>query len=268
MIKFILPTMLFAFTLLSFTGNAYDQPQGIEVTGKAAVVAMPDLFSLSFAIINRGKSASKTKGSVDNKTEQVVNAAKSLGIKVENIQSARMNLRPIYQKSSLNYSEIEIREKLANGQRSRIHLTNNDGQAIEQKNIEQQNNVQIYFFEVSRQITIKLNNINDYDRLLDKIVKIGVTNISSLVMSVSKRDNFYQKALAQAIAIAKEKAQRIAGQAGVGLGKLIYLKEISYNAPTRMRMMSMASTSSVDHSSQVGQQQISAEVVATFAVKP
>jgi len=245
-------------TTLSFTSEAYDQPQGIEVSGKAAVNVVPDQFSLSFSIVTRGKSASKTKAIVDHKTTLAVNAAKRMGIKEESIQSARVNLRPIYQKSSLNYSDIEIKQNFKNNEKGRVHLSQDN---------DKKNSLQPYVFEVSRLVTIKLTNVGDYDRLLDQIVKIGVTNISSLIMSFSKTDSAYQKALAQAIVLAKEKALRIAAQAGVELGKLIYLKEISYNAPTKMTMTFNSELTTM-HNSQVGTKQISAEVIATFAVQP
>lgn len=243
--------------LFSFTGYAYEQPYGIEVSGKSAVVAIPDQFTLSFSIIKRGKSASKTKALVDHKTTLVVNIAKKMGIKAEDIQSARMNLRPIYQKPSLNYADIEIRQKFPHNEKGRIHLSKNEQKAEIQ---------QPYVFEVSRQITVNIEDISDYDRLLDQLVKVGVTNISSLSMSVTKADFYYQKALMQAINLAKTKALKIAGQVGVTLGKLIHLKETSYNAPMRM---SMAFNSEVStHQSQVGTKQITAGVVATFAIQP
>jgi len=243
---------------LSFASSAYEQPQGIEVSGKASVEVVPDQFLLSFSIVTRGISASKTKAMVDHKTTLVINVAKRMGIKNESIQSARMNLRPIYQKSSLDYSNVEVKQNLPTNKEGRVHLA---------KNISKSDELQPYIFEVSRQITINLSEISNYDRLLDQIVKIGVTNISSLTMSVSKADIYYQKALAQAITVAKEKALKISAQAGVELGKLIYLKEISYNAPTRMTM-SFNSESATMHKSQTGTKQITAEVIATFALHP
>lgn len=250
-----IPSLLLA--TLSFTSDAYEQPQGIEVSGKAAIEIVPDQLSLSFSIVTRGKSVSKTKAIVDHKTTLVVNAAKRMGIKEKNIQSAQLNLRPIYQKPSFDYSSVAVKQDFPHNEKGRVHLAKNN----------KSNTLQPYVFEVSRQLTINLSEISNYDRLLDHIVKIGVTNISSLTMSVSKADVIYQKALAQAIIIVKEKALKIAAQVGVELGKLIYLKEISYNAPTRMTM-AFNGESAAMHKSQTGTKQISAEVIAIYAVQP
>jgi hypothetical protein len=257
--KYLVVTFLLINTIITFTCVAYEQPQGIEVKGKAAVMVVPDKFSLSFAIINRGKSAIKTKALVDHKTNLVIKAANKLEIKRENIQSARMNLRPIYQKSTVNYSAIEVKQNLKGNKKGRVHLAKNELDKATQP----------YIFEVTRQITINIDDIASYDLLLEQLVKIGVTNISSLSMSVANKDNYYQKALAKAIILAKEKALKIAGQAGVQLGKLIYLKETSYNAPVVQSRMRMAYTNnSTMHNSNVGTTQIKAEVLATFAIKP
>jgi len=250
-------SILLTSLLISAKSFAYQQPQGIEVSGKAAVEAVPDRFSLSFSIVTRGKSASKTKALVDHKTTLVVNAAKKMGIKATDIQSARMNLRPIYQKQPVKYSDIEINKKFPHNEKGRIHVN---------KNKDKNKLQQAYVFEVSRQIKVNIANIEDYDRLLDQIIKIGVTNISPLSMSVGQADIYYQKALMMAIQIAKEKAMKIAAQAGVELGKLIYLKETSYNAPVNMRM-SFNSEASI-HQSQAGTKQINAEVFVTFAIEP
>ena len=262
-ISFIGSTLSF-FTLAQGAGT---QSKGIEVTGKSTVLVKPDQFSLSLTVSHRGKSASKIKALVDHKSTLVVNAAKNLLIKAEDIQSARVNLYPIYQKpsNSSRIKSIEIEQALVNGQQARVSprniSTSNKSLASEYNNN--------YVFDVSRQIHIKLKNIEDYDRLLDQVVKIGVTHISALQMSVSKADYYYQQALLQAIADAKQKALIIAKQAGVSINKVLYLKESGYNAPSLMSnaRTRMVSAPLLEHTSQVGTQNISAQVQMIFSIK-
>ncbi len=257
--KFLILMAAITLACFSFISGANEYPQGIKVRGKAEIIVEPDRFSLSFAIVKRGKSASKTKMLVDHKTNLVISAAKNIGINGENVQSARMNLRPIYQKNAVDYDAIEVKQNFNHDKKGRLHLQKS---ALDKA-------TQPYIFEVSRQISIKLNNISDYDRLLDQIVKIGVTNISSLSMSVSKADELYQKALLKAVVVAKEKALKLAGQAGVQLGKLVYLQETSYNQPAVQSSMRMAfDIAESTHQSHVGTMPIRAEVLITFAVEP
>ena len=53
--------------------------------------------------------------------------------------------------------------------------------------------------------------MNDYDRLLDQAVKVGVNHISPMMSSFSKQEEYYQLALAKAVKNAQEKASLPAG---------------------------------------------------------
>ncbi len=256
LMKNVVITALLIFNFVTATTFAQNfQPQGIEVSGKASVSVVPDVYSLSFSIEKRGKSASKIKALVDQKTDQVIRAIKKLGISTNNIQTAQINLRPIYNKGSIKLLGLDAQEKFANDKKGRAYL----------KQETEKNSIKIAAFEVTRYINIKLTRIDDYDRLLEQLVKIGVTKISPLSMSIAEPSKHYQKALAQAVQVAHQKALKLAAQAGVTLGKVRYLKENSYNAPIeRVRMTSLRSQSY--HSSQVSSQEISAEVIITYRI--
>ena len=232
------------------------QPQGIEVSGNASVSVVPDVFSLSFSIEKRGKNASKIKALVDQKADQVINIVKKFGIAKENIQSAQINLRPIYNKGAIKLRGLELQEKFANNKKGRAYI-----EQEADKNI-----TKIAAFAVTRHINITLNNIDDYDRLLTKLVNIGVNKISPLSMSVAQTNKYYQQALTKAMQVAHQKALKLASQAGVSLGKLQYLKETSYAAPTKERIIMLSSRSQSYHSSQLGNQEITAEVVVNYQI--
>jgi uncharacterized protein YggE len=74
------------------------------------------------------------------------------------------------------------------------------------------------------------------------------------------------QALDKAIIDAKEKAQRIANQAGVKLGLLKYLKETSYGGHNRYSFANEALAGSF--SSSTGQKAVSAQVIAIFSLQP
>ena len=74
---------------------ATTQEHGIEVKGQGSVMVEPDTFVLSIAITEEGRFTDKIRNIVDIKSEQVIKAAKSLGIKENNINSARVSLRVI-----------------------------------------------------------------------------------------------------------------------------------------------------------------------------
>ena len=65
--------------------------------------------------------------------------------------------------------------------------------------------------------------------------------------------------------MAKHKALRMASQAGVTLGKLTYIKELSYGAPSRYVMTSEMRSGFNSH---VGTKEVSAQVIARFQLIP
>jgi len=246
--------------ICSFLLQANQQiPEGIEVSGKASVVARPDRFTLSFSIIERQQLAEKAKQLVDHKTDMVLAAAQQLLIPLTNIETAQLYLSPIYRQRKPSVAAIELPNKQINHQQANLFMTPQFHDSQESIG-----------FQVSRNISITMSKIDDYDQLLDQLLKIGVTNIGNLQMSVSNADELYQRALQQAIKLAKQKAKQIAEQAGVSLGKVVYLKEQSYYAPAQQMMRRTQLSVGVNnvHGSLPGSTNINAEILMRFAIVP
>jgi uncharacterized protein YggE len=247
-ILFILPQNTFANT----------QNSGIEVRGQAIVLAEPDVFSLSIAIIEKGYFTDKIRSIVDHKSNQVVDVAKKLGIESGNINSARVSLRVIKDELGLNAQGLEVNHKLPNNQNSKVMVrtsSNNETSGRPQ------------YFELSRNITINFSDLTDYDKFLNAILKIGVNQISPLSMSVGDTDKYYKQALSLAMTKAKEKAEQIAKQTEQDLGKVIYIQETSSNYYRAAYSSSMRKTTAFEHNSQVGNQEINASVLVKYSIE-
>jgi uncharacterized protein YggE len=243
---FLLPAQAFSF-----------DGEEIEVTGQGSIIVMPDQFSLTLTITERGRVPSKLKALVDKKSDTVVFTAKNLAVKEGDISSARVNLRIVKEKPSIVVQGVELN----NARQGSVFI---DGQSINQ----QANSIdqgKTPLFELSRQITVKFNKMSDYDNFLAQIIKINVSHISSLVMSVEGREEYYQQALIRAIGHAKQKAQRMAEKAGRKIGKIQLIKELSSNHYRPMYAEAMMSDAgSNGHSSQSGSQTITARVLVKF----
>jgi len=245
----LLPTKAFSF-----------DDSGIEVSGQGSVIVVPDQFSLTLTITERGRVPTKLKALVDKKSNSVVNAAKSLSVKERNITSARVNLRIVKEKPSIQVQGIEVNKT----RQGSIYI---DGQSINQQTTSV-NEHKRPLFELSRQITVRFNKIDEYDSFLTQIIKINVSHISSLSMSVEGRDEYYQQALLKAISHAKKKAQRMAKQAGRKIEKLQLIREQSSNHYRPMYAEAMMSDASPRaHASLSGSQTITARVSVKFSLK-
>lgn len=234
-----------------FSGYA-NAKQGIEVIGKASVTAMPDQFSLTLSIKERGKLAAKVKQQVDHKSELIRKMFIKQGVKSSNIDSSQLRMFPIYEKPSIELHNNQIEKKVSRGEKVTFNTRSNNDELQRVKS-----------FEVGRTLTVTFTKLSVYDKIIDNVVKLGVSHISPLNMSFSAPEKLYQQALEQAIKNAKNKAQNIAQQAGVKLGPLLSLTETGYHAPSRYRMASEASSA---FTSQVTDKSISAQVVVNYQI--
>ena len=254
----VLVVGLFNSFIISASVLATTQDYGIEVQGQASVLVEPDSFALSIAIIETGRFTDKIRMVVDNKSNQVIQAAQGLGVKSKNINSARVSLRVINDKSALTVHGLEVSQPLPNNQKSKVFVGTPQAKPA---------NITAHSFELRRNITVNFLNIKDYDQFLNKVIKIGVQQILPLTMSISNTDKYYQQALMEAISHARTKAKNIANQTARPLGKLVFVKELSRNHYATRSTAMMMSANSVGHNSQVGNQAINASVLVKYAIE-
>ena len=169
----------------------------VEVSGSGSVTVIPDNFSLSLSISERGNITSKLKVLVDKKSDLVMQAAKNLGVKSTDISSAQVNLRIIKENPPSRVQGVEFTQNNKNTAFINGQDIAKQGQQGKHKNT---------LFELSRRIQVSFTNIDDYDQFLTQLVKINVSHISALSMNVTQRDKHYQQALLHAITQAKQKA--------------------------------------------------------------
>ncbi|XQW86654.1 SIMPL domain-containing protein [Thalassotalea piscium] len=243
--------VLFSF----FTSAAFADNQGIEVVGKAAVKAVPDTFSITLEIKERGVVASKAKGIVDQKSQLLMRALNNIGFENKSIDSSKIVMYPVYEKPSIVIDNAVVKSRIAQNQKVELPVTGLSSN---------KNSVVLSYFDVTRTFVIAFDDLTQYDQLLDVVTKIGVSNISSLTMSYKNSEAIYQQALTKALQNAKMKAETIASQMNVELAGLVSLKETGYHAPQAYAMMREARAS---FSANVSEKQVSAQVIAVFAIQ-
>lgn len=246
---------LVAISTLSISTNSLAfnvETSSIEVKGQASVLAEPNRFSLTIAIAERGRLTHKIRALVDDKSNQVVQIAKSLGIKSADINSARVSLSVIEHKPSIIVEGVKLNQRAGNSANG----------------VNSQKNSKRQYFELRRTISVNFLTIDDYDQFLTKVIKLGVSHIYPLVMSVEDTEKHYQKALIQAMKNAKNKAVEIAHHSNVVLGELLLVKELSSNYyRPQLSSARMSTEGAPNHSSEVGNQVINASVLVKFSIE-
>jgi uncharacterized protein YggE len=254
---------IFAISNNCMASNS-DTPS-IEVKGQASILTKPDRFSLTISITEQGQITDKIRAIVDNKSNQVVQMAQNLGIKSQDINSARVNLRIIERKPSIRLNNVNVSKRMEGTAFTTMpnsHVYAGTTLPKTQENSKPQH------FELSRTININFLNIETYDQFLNKAIKLDVTHIYPLAMSVEDTEKSYQEALVQALRNAKNKAMQIASHSNVTLGKLLKVTEQSSNYyRSKVSSARMSSELLSNHSSQVGNQVINASILVKFAIQ-
>ncbi|MFT2090831.1 SIMPL domain-containing protein [Paraglaciecola sp. 2405UD69-4] len=177
-----------------------DLTRQIEVTGIGKVYSVPDRFSFTLSLEEKGASAAKLNQAMGYKTKNIIDAFLDLGVKKNSIQALQVRFNPW----------IEYNNK----QR-------------EQKG-----------FILTRTISVTLDNLQLYEKAIDSALSLDLTNISNFNYSSSQSEQYYQASLRQALLNAKARAKDMANTLDLKLGKVISISEQSAGqaVPVRMRI--------------------------------
>jgi uncharacterized protein YggE len=198
----------------------------ISVQGVGAIDVTPNAYSVTFIVEEQGSTVTKLNGQLENDLKAIVSFLLEEGIEERYIQSMQVRLSPRY------INTPQGREQ--------------DG------------------FTLSREIAITSTDLENYDRVLDGVLKRGVDRIQQFNFVNMGEASVYQKALVTAVADAKNRAQLLAKELGVEVGEVVAISESGGNMPIPvMRADTFAKEMSL---SLPGQESVNARVNVTFNI--
>ncbi|GAC17356.1 SIMPL domain-containing protein [Paraglaciecola arctica] len=223
---------LVLFTLVFNSAIAKDhsrvqQQRQIEVTGVGSVFSVPDRFSFSMSIEQKGRVAAELNKAIVEKTNGVVQALLKIGIDKKSLQSLQVQFNPW----------VEY-----------------NGQTQEQKG-----------FILTRQITVTVNSLSQYEQSIDTVLNLGVNNINQFNFTNSQADENYQVALNHALLNAKQRATNMAKVLDLKIAGVISILEQSISEGTPIMMQSRQFKSSESY--QPGEMSTQANVKVIFALQ-
>lgn len=197
----------------------------IEVLGVANVLSVPDRFSFSLLIEQKGRVAAELNKAIVEKTNTVLQALFKIGVDKSAVQSLQVQFNPW----------IEY-----------------NGNVREQKG-----------FVLTRQVKVTLMSLDQYERAIDTILNLGVSNINQFNFTNSKSSENYETALKQALLNAQQRATDMAKVLDLKLAGVISILEQSFGqvAPMQMRQFDAS------ESYQPGEMSTQATVKVIFALK-
>jgi uncharacterized protein len=198
----------------------------VEVQGKAELKASPDRFQLRAAFTLTGPDVAAMKAVLDQQLADALGAARALGIDEKNLRASTLSVQPEWQWQP---------ERKLIGQR------------------------------VSRDLHITADGLDIYVALLERLAALGVSELHQAGAEISDLSALEDKALQQAVANARHRANILAASAGRTLGDATVIVEQGSQLPGPVPMRAMAMEAQTDQASySAGETVVHSQVLIRF----
>ncbi|WBL26928.1 SIMPL domain-containing protein [Zunongwangia sp. HGR-M22] len=120
-------------------------------------------------------------------------------------------------------------------------------------------------YVANQSISIKLENLKNYEKIMQGLLKNGLNRINSVSFSSSNMEEYQKEARKKAVLDAKQKAEDLVAPLDQEIGKAVMISESSQNNYPVMRMAEMKSSQSSDQQTIApGEMEISVSVTISF----
>ncbi|KZN39803.1 SIMPL domain-containing protein [Pseudoalteromonas luteoviolacea] len=221
--------------LLSTSAIAGSLPTSphLYVKGYAEQAVAPDTAIVNVAINEKNKNLQFAKSKVDDVMARAIEIAKRFGVESKHIYAEQLN---VYKQTRYNRT---------------TNVEEFDG------------------FKVSRNLTLRLKEVERYPELLQAFVDSGINQFNNTQFIVEDKEEVMKKLKASAIKQARLGAKELADGFGVKVGDLYSVSFSPMNVPVqpyaRGKMMA-AETMSVKDAYNVGDTTLKAEVYAVYYI--
>jgi uncharacterized protein len=172
----------------------------LQVSGEGKVDAVPDVATVTIGVMSQGKTAADVKDENNRKASAIIDFIKKQGVEDKDIKTTNLSLNPQQDWTG--------------------------GRAV------------IVGYQGNQTVTVKFlgvdKNQDRVEKVLDGVVAAGANEVYGPYFSFNDPDDLKQQARKLAIAKAKEKAQELAQEAGLTLGKIVSVSESGGYYPTPM----------------------------------
>ncbi len=158
------------------------------VSADDKVVAKPDIATVSLSVVSKGKTVMEVTTDGNKKMADIVAALKVMQIDEKDIQTSGYYLNP-----EQDYSI----ERLPN------------------------QTPKIIGYSLTQSVEVKVRKVEQAGDVVQKATDLGANNIGNINLTIDDQDKLKDEAREKAFTKAKAKAETLARQAGVRLGKIV-----------------------------------------------
>ena len=214
-----------------------DNQDRFLVSGSAVVYAKADIANISVGLKTEvKKTAAEATEENSKKMNEILSVLKSLDIESKDIKTTSYSLNPVY------------------------NWTQNEGQKL-------------IGYEVRQDVTLKVRDLDKIGDIISKTTEKGANQVGNISFTIDDEYELKNEAREMAINKAKEKAELIAKQTGMKLGKIKSVEEnyyapMDYSYRNEMKQMDMVAGSGIEAPSiEAGQNEVRVDVSLVYEVK-
>lgn len=189
-------------------------PDGVQVVGRGKVDVSPDMARVHFGVVERGATANEASNRVQTKMQAVMRALKQAGVPSEQIQTRDLSVRENHEYRYRRMRAIEKGE-----QPPGLQKVPNDR------------------YIANHAVELELTNLAGVSGVLASVQNAGVNEIGDIRFEVKNPEPFLEQARKKAIEDAQAQARSIAQNAGVRLGRLLYVSTVDDGGSPRYAVM-------------------------------
>ena len=225
-------TKLFGPIPFSVNSVSTTKTDVFSVSGEGKASLIPDTANVNLGITITNSSIALAQNQTNLVINKIVSDLKNLGIESKNIKTTNYNISPDY-----NYSDGKQR---ING------------------------------YTVSANIDAKISPIEKLNQAIDLAAKYGANSVGGIGFTVNDEllEKLEQKTRKDAIANAKKKAQELANESGVILGKIINISESNISFPRPLPFYEATQPLKADPTKvEPGESTITASVTLSYEIR-
>ena len=201
----------------------------ITVNGEGKVFGVPNKAQITLGVTTDGKTAAEALAANSDAMRRLFEALRALGIADRDVQTIALNLTPKYR-----------------------HIKDHDPELVG--------------YTASHQIAVTVRKVDETGLVLDALVKDGANQVQGISFGLEDSDKLMDEARTKAVEDARHKAELYAAAAGVTVGKVVTISEVSVGWPAP-RVWSPAEFKAVAGVPLAkGELQLSASITLVFAV--
>ena len=219
----------------------------ISVAGKGEKSVKPDVAVISFAVVSSGKKLNTVQDENSKKSSAVIDFLKGKGVAEKDLKTTYYQISPQYQ----YYDNPPCYNSPCPARRP----------------------PEIVSYEIKNRVEVKVHDLNKVDELLEGVVAKGANDVDSVRFQIDDEEAVLAEVRELAIKDAKERAEKLAQDLGVRLGRVLSFYEGGVAQPYTQDVYGMGGVSGMSlkavaaPSVQPGEQELQSNVTITYELR-